>query len=206
MKLFKNIKFSTIIMAVIALYSIFFILLLNVDDWGKSGTLGDSFGILNTLFSGIALAGVVYTLNLQAQATELQRKDYARSIQPLLAIESIQKNEDQFKLCIINIGNGTALNIDFLPSVISSDRGIEFRANRIISLTSGEKKEFEVKTYQGNMLLDNSWTAHLDPNYANRAIRVILKFNDIEFNEMKQAFELGLGDNKVTMISTLKKH
>lgn len=41
---------------------ILFFLLANNTEFTKSGQLGDSFGILNCLFSGLAFAGVIITL------------------------------------------------------------------------------------------------------------------------------------------------
>lgn len=45
------------------------------SDWDTRGLFGDSFGSINALFSGLALAGVIYTLVLQRYELELQRKE-----------------------------------------------------------------------------------------------------------------------------------
>lgn len=39
------------------------------------GTFGDMFGAVNALFSGMAFAGVIYTVLLQRQALQLQREE-----------------------------------------------------------------------------------------------------------------------------------
>jgi len=44
-------------------------------EWGKSGTLGDTFGALNTLFTGLALAGVVATLIQQSDQTRQTKQE-----------------------------------------------------------------------------------------------------------------------------------
>ena len=44
-------------------------------DWTKSGTFGDTFGAINSLFSGLALAGIIYTIYLQKIELSLQRKE-----------------------------------------------------------------------------------------------------------------------------------
>lgn len=50
--------------------------LLPNNNWAKLGTIGDSFGALNTLFSGLALAGLAVTISLQAsELRKLQRKE-----------------------------------------------------------------------------------------------------------------------------------
>ena len=46
-------------------------------EWTKSGPFGDSFGAVNSLFSGLALAGIIYTIYLQKEELSLQRKELA---------------------------------------------------------------------------------------------------------------------------------
>jgi len=45
---------------------------LQFDD---RGTLGDMFGSINSLFSGLALAGIIFTILLQRKELELQRRE-----------------------------------------------------------------------------------------------------------------------------------
>ncbi len=45
------------------------------SDWSKSGSFGDTFGAINSLFSGLALAGIIYTIYLQKTELGLQRKE-----------------------------------------------------------------------------------------------------------------------------------
>lgn len=49
------------------------------SDWTKSGTFGDTFGALNALFSGLALAGVIVTILIQR--TELKNQRVELSLQ-----------------------------------------------------------------------------------------------------------------------------
>lgn len=44
-------------------------------DWTKSGPFGDTFGAINSIFSGLALAGIIYTIYLQKIELALQRKE-----------------------------------------------------------------------------------------------------------------------------------
>ncbi len=46
-----------------------------LEDWSERGTFGDMFGAVNTLFSGLAFAGVIYAILLQRQELSLQRKE-----------------------------------------------------------------------------------------------------------------------------------
>jgi hypothetical protein len=43
--------------------------------WGERGTFGDMFGSVNALFSGLAFAGIIFTVLLQRQELQLQRHE-----------------------------------------------------------------------------------------------------------------------------------
>lgn len=46
-----------------------------VSNENTRGTFGDQFGAVNALFSGLAFAGLIYTIILQRRDLELQRND-----------------------------------------------------------------------------------------------------------------------------------
>ena len=46
-----------------------------LPDWQTRGQVGDSFGALNALFSGLAFAGLIATILLQSKELALQRKE-----------------------------------------------------------------------------------------------------------------------------------
>ncbi|MGC6402326.1 MAG: hypothetical protein ACON4A_02645 [Flavobacteriaceae bacterium] len=57
-----------------------------VDNWSDRGTLGDLFGVSNSLFSGLALAGLIFTtyksrteLLSQRDEIEVNRKELIKS-------------------------------------------------------------------------------------------------------------------------------
>lgn len=41
-------------------------------DWSIRGQFGDMFGSVNALFSGLAFAGIIYTINLQRLQIRIQ--------------------------------------------------------------------------------------------------------------------------------------
>lgn len=51
--------------------------------WGERGTFGDMFGAVNTCFSGLALAGIIYAMILQREELALQRCDTRRNTEEL---------------------------------------------------------------------------------------------------------------------------
>lgn len=60
---------------VVALFLLNMSLMLFVDDPNTRGTFGDQFGAVNALFSGLAFAGLIYTIILQRKDLGLQRDD-----------------------------------------------------------------------------------------------------------------------------------
>ena len=50
------------------------LILVNKDPTWR-GTFGDQFGAVNALFSGLAFAGLIYTIILQRRDLKLQRRD-----------------------------------------------------------------------------------------------------------------------------------
>ena len=47
----------------------------SIGSWDGPGTFGDMFGAINALFSGLAFAGIIFTILLQREELKLQRKE-----------------------------------------------------------------------------------------------------------------------------------
>lgn len=65
------------------------------DDpyFAARGQFGDMFGALNSLFSGLAFAGIIYALLIQRKDFELQRKDYKRTNEELQRATEAQNKQ-----------------------------------------------------------------------------------------------------------------
>lgn len=50
-------------------------------DWDEKGPIGDSFGAINALFSGLALGGIIYTIFLQREELKKQREELSMTRQ-----------------------------------------------------------------------------------------------------------------------------
>ncbi|MNW32459.1 hypothetical protein D3C74_94020 [compost metagenome] len=176
-------------------------LLFFYNDWGRSGTLGDTFGILNALFSSAGTAGVIYTLYLQNKTFEV-------SIKPLLELvsqgEDNDEDNDSFKVAVTNIGNGTAINIEVEPAKIefSRNKHVIFKVvpKDIFNLRSGNSHTIYIKPFNDFGKEHQSiFLALLDDRYSNMVIKFSVKYQDVDFKEFKQTFELGLGDGRIRM-------
>lgn len=73
---FRNFIIIGVTLIVISLIYLFFVNYL-FKDWTKSGTFGDTFGALNALFSGIAIAGLITTILIQKNELKHQREELA---------------------------------------------------------------------------------------------------------------------------------
>jgi len=74
------------------------------DNWTERGTIGDSFGMTNALFSGLAFAGVIYAILLQQQELSLQREELRMTREELSksASAQLQSAETQRQLAQLN--------------------------------------------------------------------------------------------------------
>lgn len=191
-------KIVVVMISILAITSIYFIMVnFFIEGWTERGQFGDMFGALNAVFSGFALVGVIYTVYLQLKSSEI-------AIKPHLAFELIDEFSPHYKLKVINIGNGAALNIDFEPLALNEYNTVVFTLNRIISLRPGDSKEVDIAAHGPSGSNDFPWGAHLNPKYANRVMKFNVSYCDIDFRQMNQSFELGLGDPKVTMTKYIK--
>nr|WP_297911130.1 hypothetical protein [uncultured Allomuricauda sp.] len=65
------------------------------DSWDQRGTFGDLFGAVNALFSGMAFAGLIYTIILQKQDINLQRQEIAANRLELKKSAKAQQNSEK---------------------------------------------------------------------------------------------------------------
>lgn len=70
----KILFYISITIAIFWVASLIFSILL-FNDWTIRGTFGDSFGAINSLFSGLAFGGIIYTILLQRTELKLQREE-----------------------------------------------------------------------------------------------------------------------------------
>jgi uncharacterized membrane protein len=70
------------------------ILSMLLPNMNERGSFGDSFGFINALFSGIALAGVIYTLFLQQKELKLQKQELKLTREELKRTASAQEKSE----------------------------------------------------------------------------------------------------------------
>lgn len=80
---------------VMAMYLLNLSMIFFVKDKDVRGTFGDQFGAVNALFSGLAFAGLIYTIILQRRDLALQRKDLALQRKELELTRDELKNQTE---------------------------------------------------------------------------------------------------------------
>lgn len=83
----ENTNYSPLIILSVVVVVLFVLswlcLALTINDSEKQGQFGDQFGAVNALFSGLAFAGLIFTIILQKKELALQREELADTRQEL---------------------------------------------------------------------------------------------------------------------------
>jgi hypothetical protein len=101
-------------------------------EWLTRGQFGDMFGGINSLFSGLAFAGLIYTIMLQRNELALQRKELMRSAKA--QEESEKALTAQLKSMVI------AANINGLTTIIDYYKGIAAKTVEAKGRIEAERK------------------------------------------------------------------
>lgn len=66
-----------------------------IDNWSDRGTFGDLFGAINSLFSGLALAGLIYTIYQSKNDLLLQREEIETNRKELIKSRKAQERSEK---------------------------------------------------------------------------------------------------------------
>jgi septal ring factor EnvC (AmiA/AmiB activator) len=66
-----------------------------IDDWSARGTFGDLFGAVNALFSGLAFAGLLFSLFENRKQIAQQQEELLVNRQELLKARKIQEKTEK---------------------------------------------------------------------------------------------------------------
>lgn len=108
-------------------------------DWLTRGQFGDMFGGINSLFSGLAFAGLIYTIMLQRNELALQRKELILTRNELMRSAKAQEESEkaltaQLKSMVI------AANINGLTTIIDYYKGIAAKTIEAKGRIEAERK------------------------------------------------------------------
>lgn len=89
-----------------------FIIYFTLPEWDKRGQVGDMFGAVNALFSGLAFAGLFYTIILQRKEFSIQQDQLILQRQEL-QLQRVEMKESRKELA----NQAQAQNALFLATV-----------------------------------------------------------------------------------------
>ena len=117
-----------------------------LPDWSSRGTFGDMFGAINTFFSGIALAGIIYTIFLQHKELGLQREELRFTREELGRTASAQEKSE---LALSKQARAAELTarLTALNNLIAQEDVI---INNTTTYTSGSPEESQRKSSKQN--------------------------------------------------------
>lgn len=92
-------QFKILIIMFIAVISIWLlsgiIIYFYTSNWSDRGTIGDMFGAVNALFSGLAFAALIYTIILQREDIKMNRAEIESNREELKKSVIAQQNSQQ---------------------------------------------------------------------------------------------------------------
>lgn len=92
----KTTSLKLMILIVVTIWSVSALLIyFGLDTWDQRGTFGDLFGAVNSLFSGLAFAGLMYTIFQTQQDLELQRKEVTANRKQLIKSAKAQQKSEK---------------------------------------------------------------------------------------------------------------
>ena len=144
-----------------------------LKDLGEEerGTFGDMFGSVNALFSGFALAGIVFTIFLQKRELRLQRKEL-KSTRAEFALQNQTMKKQQFENLFFNmISLHNQIVEELHIGSIRSRKVFERLFEQLYSemwVSENRKSQFEMndfnKVYKNFYAINNSLLGHYYKN------------------------------------------
>ncbi|EOI5775868.1 hypothetical protein ACMS0O_000971 [Cronobacter malonaticus] len=167
----KNLNYMKLSLSIIlSVYFLFTLMLLILNGLPKGfaeyGTLGDSFGVLNSLFSGLGFAGLVYTLFIQQKQIKSQEKQ--------IRIQELESKELDKRYKLDAYENTLYKLIDLYKTVLSEVK-IENEQGTIVGRTA--------LTFLNKQIMDE--VRAKSTNQYPEELRKKLLNNDILPNEKK---------------------
>ncbi|MDQ3111291.1 MAG: hypothetical protein M3R17_15495 [Bacteroidota bacterium] len=125
----------------------FVVVLAGIKDWNARGNFGDSFGGINALFSGLAFAGIIYTILLQKKELTLQRQELVDTRVELRRAADAQERSERAFIKQIEVMNLSA-RLNALNSAVEY-----YNSKATARLAKGNKVGASVYDSKANELL-----------------------------------------------------
>ena len=103
MEIKSNKGFIIITLSIIVIFALYLAFLIYVtwpiSEWSinKAGVLGDSFNVLTSLFSGLAFAGLIWTINLQRNDLKIQQEQLSLQLKEMRDSKKEMENQTRIQ-------------------------------------------------------------------------------------------------------------
>ncbi|MDO9319550.1 MAG: hypothetical protein Q7V56_15315 [Gammaproteobacteria bacterium] len=119
-----------------------YFIITGLSTWSDRGTFGDMFGAVNTLFSGLAFAGVIYAIYLQSKELELQRMELELTRNELAKSAEAQNSQVRLMLHSAKL-NAVAAKLSTYTNVMVAGRRLPETGKSSHDLVSEALAELE---------------------------------------------------------------
>jgi hypothetical protein len=129
-----------------------------LNDFTTRGQFGDMFGVVNSLFSGLAFGGIIYTILLQREELKAQREELKLTKQEFITQNEtlrLQRFENTF-FNLLDVHNKIVASLKYTYHTLSGDRfeseGREIFNDAILSLSQttelmGNPKKYSIEDF-----------------------------------------------------------
>lgn len=126
--------------------------------WNDRGTFGDMFGAINSLFSGLAFAGLIYTIHLQLKELGLQRDELEQTRAELegqkLQLEKQNDNisKQNFEITFFNMLKNIQSITNYMVSPNGNEEGRIYLHNlfETLDIAVSQNKEYQAVKFVGD--------------------------------------------------------
>lgn len=150
---------------------------------GYALTVGVGYYIWSTRYDAISAWAVSLTgavvLWYTWETMQLRQAAYREREGQLRPFIVFQRSDQHYE--IVNVGHGTALNINIETLVVSSEFELEIRFPHAVAyLKPNASVEFKTESYLKGNRSDENWLASIDPKYVKRNLDIKIHFSNIE--------------------------
>lgn len=127
-----------------------FIYPLWVPSLSSRASNGDAFGAVNALFSGLAFAGLIYTMIMQRQELEMQRKELAAQRKEMRESRGELEEQNRIQAEQVKIRKRELMLMEFDLEVKAFEKLIE-ENEYLLSLSTGSTERVRLTTVGINL-------------------------------------------------------
>lgn len=143
---------TILILVVLAIQAVCgWMIFLSFGNWSDRGTFGDMFGAVNTLFSGLAFAGVIYAIILQKKELALQRQELEETRKELARSASAQEKSERALADQVKVA-AVAARLQSANEII---KHIERRREKLLAVSNAIRDPERIKENQKQINLLN---------------------------------------------------